>query len=191
VYLAAIPFELGETIAGLLAARGNAMRIADSANISFKSLEQVERERWERHELERLSAAEIGETDREAIIRARRGQGRFRENIATVDRSCRVTGVTNTSYLIASHIKPWRHAANEERLSKDNGLLLAPHADFLFDRGFISFGDGCVLISDVADKKTLLKLGVEPAHPKEVGPFNSQQEKFLEFHRREIFRKVS
>lgn len=48
-----------------------------------------------------------------------------------------------------------------------------------------------VLVSDLADEKTLLKLGVDPAHPKEVGAFNAQQEHFLDFHRREILRKVS
>lgn len=191
VYLAAIPDELGALIGQLLAARGNALRVADSTLSSFKSREQVERERWEQHELQRLSTEQIGETEREAIIRARRGQGRFRENIGTVERACRVTGVTNTAYLIASHIKPWRHAGNEERLSKNNGLLLAPQADFLFDRGFISFREGRVIVSDVADEATLIKLGVDPAHPKEVGAFNDAQEHFLEFHRREIFRKVS
>jgi hypothetical protein len=48
-----------------------------------------------------------------------------------------------------------------------------------------------VIVSDVADEASLLKLGVDPARPKDVGPFNAQQEEFLEFHRREIFRKVS
>ncbi|HEX2871040.1 MAG TPA: HNH endonuclease, partial [Polyangiaceae bacterium] len=86
--------------------------------------------------------------------------------------------------------RPWRHAANEERLSKNNGLLLAPHADFLFDRGFISFEEGRVIYADVADEKSLLKLGLDPSKEKVVGSFNAEQERFLEFHRREIFRKV-
>jgi hypothetical protein len=63
-------------------------------------------------------------------------------------------------------------------------------ADFLFDRGFVSFSDGRLLISDVADPKTLLKLGVDPDRSAEVGAFNDEQERFLEFHRREIFRKA-
>jgi len=56
--------------------------------------------------------------------------------------------------LVASHIKPWRHAENDERLNRHNGLMLAPHADFLFDRGFISFSDGRLLISEVVDPKS-------------------------------------
>jgi predicted restriction endonuclease len=58
-----------------------------------------------------------------------------------VEQACRITGVYNLAYLIASHIKPWRHAENDERLHRNDGLILAPQADFLFDRGFISFGE--------------------------------------------------
>lgn len=55
--------------------------------------------------------------------------------LAQVEREGRITHVSNPAYLIASHITPWRHATNVERLSAHNGLLLAPQADFLFDRG--------------------------------------------------------
>jgi hypothetical protein len=68
--------------------------------------------------------------------------------------------------------------------------MLAPQADFLFDRGFISFADGRLLISPVADEKSLVKLGVDPARPPEVGRFSDDQERFLEFHRTEIFRSA-
>jgi hypothetical protein len=68
--------------------------------------------------------------------------------------------------------------------------MLAPQADFLFDRGFISFGEGRLIISPVADEKSLVKLGVDPEKPPEVGRFTQEQEGFLEFHRTEIFRSV-
>ena len=68
--------------------------------------------------------------------------------------------------------------------------MLAPQADFLFDRGFISFGDGRLLISEVAHEASLVKLGVDPARPPEVGSFSREQEAFLEFHRAEIFRSA-
>ena len=73
---------------------------------------------------------------------------------------------------------------------RNNGLLLAPQADFLFDRGFISFGNGRLLISPVADEKSLVKLGVDPDRPPEVGRFTRAQETFLEFHQTEIFRSA-
>ena len=47
----------------------------------------------------------------------------------------------NPVYLVASHCKPWRDATNEERLDDENGLLLTPSVDHLFDRGFIGFED--------------------------------------------------
>ena len=124
-------------------------------------------------------------------MKARVGQGIFRANVACVEPECRITKVSNPAYLIASHIKPWRHATNEERLSAQNGLLLAPHADFLFDRGFISFADGQLLVSPVADEKSLVKLGVDPDRPPIVGKFSREQERFLEFHRTEIFRSAT
>jgi hypothetical protein len=68
--------------------------------------------------------------------------------------------------------------------------MLAPQADFLFDRGFISFGEGRLLVSPVADVRSLVKLGVDPEKPPEVGSFTREQERFLEFHRAEIFRDI-
>ncbi len=163
----------------------------DSRALLLRSSEEPERETWERHELSLLDEAEVVSTEREAIVKARRGQGTFRENVAGIERECRITRVSNPAYLIASHIKPWRHASNAERLSAHNGLMLAPQADYLFDRGFISFSDGKVLISEVADERSLLKLGVDPEHPPEVGSFSRDQERFLEFHRAEIFRSAN
>ena len=40
-------------------------------------------------------------------------------------------------HLVASHTKPWRDSTNEERLDGENGLLLTPTIDHLFDKGFI------------------------------------------------------
>jgi hypothetical protein len=123
-------------------------------------------------------------------VKARRGQGLFRENVARIEHACRITHVSNPAYLIASHIKPWRHASNNERVSGHNGLMLAPQADFLFDRGFISFRDGRLFVSPVADEKSLVRLGIDPDKPPDVGNFSREQETFLEFHRTEIFRSA-
>jgi len=190
VYLAALPDALGQLLASLIFLKGNPAYLADVNAPRLTSKEQLERDIWEHREIDRLAGSAVGSTVREAIIQARRGQGKFRENVSSIEPVCRVTGITNQNYLIASHIKPWRHADNDERLSRNNGLLLAPQADFLFDRGFISFGEGRVLISDVADASALIKLGIDPNRPRQVGSFNDAQERFLDFHRREIFRKV-
>src|SRR5471032_2878361 len=77
-----------------------------------------------------------------------------------IERACRITGVTREEHLRASHCKPWRDSSNEERLDGENGLLLTPNADHLFDRGFIGFEDnGDVLVSPVAHARVLYQCG--------------------------------
>lgn len=84
--------------------------------------------------------ATIPETEREAIIQSRVGQGLFRK--ALFDKyhgSCIITGIDHPKLLVASHIKPWAVSTNRERLSADNGLLLSATYDRLFDCGLITF----------------------------------------------------
>jgi len=132
----------------------------------------------------------IPETTRRALIQARRGQGRFKENVYRIERRCRVTGVFNPTHLIASHIKPWRESSDEERLTGSNGLLLTPSMDHLFDRGFITFADdGEVLVSPVADRESLDRMGIPSGSDPQVGSFNTDQRHFLQYHREEIFLK--
>ena len=89
-----------------------------------------------------------GSTDREVLIKQRVVQGRFRFSLLkTWHGACSVTGASDTSMLIASHIKPWRICQDGERLDPCNGLLLSPNLDRAFDKGYISFADdGSVLI---------------------------------------------
>ena len=99
-------------------------------------------------------------TEKEAIIKARIGQGKFRENLLKRWQCCAVTGCQEIIVLRASHIKPWRYCTNEERIDIENGLLLLPNIDALFDVGLISFDDqGSMLFSKkltIGDKSRLL-----------------------------------
>ncbi|MGB7102911.1 MAG: HNH endonuclease signature motif containing protein [Xanthobacteraceae bacterium] len=146
-------------------------------------------ESWEQKlESQVATDPQVPETDRLAIIRARRGQGLFRERVSQLETRCRVTGVENPVYLVSSHCKPWRDSNNEERLDGENGLLLTPSIDHLFDRGFISFeNDGRLLVSPVAHVPSLQKMGIEPSGSLNVGGFTSGQRTFLEFHRSGVF----
>ncbi len=91
-------------------------------------------------------------------------------------------------HLRASHLKPWRDSDNEERLNGENGLLLTPTIDHLFDRGFISFeNNGDLLISPVSHKQSLEKMGVPVETKLNVGGFTEGQKVFLDFHREDIF----
>jgi putative restriction endonuclease len=84
---------------------------------------------------------ELAPTDRESVVRARVGQGRFREELRALWGGCAITGIERADLLRASHIKPWRSSTNAERLSRHNGLLLLPQYDHLFDRGYITFDE--------------------------------------------------
>lgn len=80
-------------------------------------------------------------TEREALVRARLGQGQFRISLLTMWGKCSVTGCRNTSLLRASHIRPWANSTNKQRLDPYNGLLLTPALDAAFDQGLVTFSD--------------------------------------------------
>ena len=143
---------------------------------------------WEEHEMSRLRTdANIPETTREAVVLARRGQGLFKQRVMQIEHACRITGVTREEHLRASHCKPWRDANNDERLDGENGLLLTPNADHLFDRGFIGFEDnGDVLISPVAHMDSLARMGLNTSRVFNVGGFSQGQRRYLEFHRESV-----
>ena len=118
---------------------------------------------------------------------ARRGQGIFRDNVFRVESRCRVTGIDDSNYLIASHIKPWSESSNAERLSDNNGLMLAPHVDHLFVHGYISFSDvGDLLISPKCATGVLATWGIPSTL--NVGPFRNAQRPFLAYHREHCFK---
>jgi len=147
-------------------------------------------EEWER----RVEAAirndrQLAETEREALVLSRRGQGLFRANVQVIERACRVTKVERREHLIASHIKPWRDSSNDERLNGENGLLLTPSIDHLFDKGFLSFEDsGDLIVSPVADPVSLRRMGVPLDTSFNVGAFSSGQREFLDYHRDNVLR---
>jgi putative restriction endonuclease len=148
---------------------------------------------WERRLEEQVETDEsVNETDREAIVRARRGQGLFKQRVMAIETRCRITGVDNLSHLLASHCKPWRDSSNEERLNGENGLLLTPSIDHLFDRGFIGFEDsGNLIISPVAHRPSLQKMGVETGRAVNVGPFTEGQRQFLDYHRNGVLLQIA
>ena len=132
--------------------------------------------------------ANLQETERSAIVKSRIGQGLFRkELIKKYNSGCVITGINEKKLLIASHIKPWAVCTNAERLSIENGLLLSPTFDKLFDCGLISFADsGRILISSQLSVDVVSKL-----HISESDTFNlkaSQELKQnLEYHRDVVF----
>ena len=95
---------------------------------------------------------------------------------------------TESSTCRAGHCKPWRDSSDSERLDGENGLLLTPTIDHLFDRGFISFAtDGRLLVSPVAHRKSLARMGVPLGERVNVGPFSAGQRRYSEFHHERVF----
>jgi hypothetical protein len=130
------------------------------------------------------AAPDLERPEREAVAKYRCAQGLFRRRVLVLEASrCRVTEETNPDLLRASHIKPWRTSDDTEKQDGDNGLLLAPHVDALFDKGLISFADdGSMLLSEGLDSAVLQRWGIR--YPLNVGPFREGQKKYLRHHRR-------
>jgi putative restriction endonuclease len=185
VYLTEIPEPLAQVLMGLIGLEVAALAVTAR---DVKPIPADDLDTWERT-LERQVASDpsIRETERLALIRARNGQGLFKDRVSKIETKCRITGVENPVHLIASHCKPWRDSTNEERLDGENGLLLTPSIDHLFDRGFIGFeNNGKLIISPVAHKPSLHRMGIETTKVVNVGDFTTGQKQFLDFHRNAV-----
>lgn len=179
VYLAAIPEPMAATVRRLLGPQADEAerRIRESAGPDF--LDDVEEARVQRR-------ADLGPAEKETLIRARLGQGRFRQGLEGTEVACRLTGLIDRRHLRASHIKPWCVCDDAEKLDANNGLLLSPHIGHLFDRGYISFTDqGELTVSKALNPVVLIDWGL-PVSMKSKA-FNEQQCVYLEYHRKHVF----
>lgn len=123
------------------------------------------------------------QTTREALVKARIGQGRWRSDLMQLwSGRCAVTQLDVGRLLRASHIKPWRDSNNSERLNVFNGLLLSPAYDAAFDAGLISFAhDGRIIVSPVLTAGQMAAAGISS----EVRILSLQEDHlaFLDHHR--------
>jgi len=196
VYLTEVPALLAQALIGLIGVEARVVAgRAEEVSLQAETLtDSADVELWEHHiEATIESDVAIPETDREALIIARRGQGLFKQRVMAIERACRLTGVTNLVHLRASHCKPWRDCiTNEERLDGENGLLLTPTIDHLFDRGFISFeNSGELLVSPVAHLPSLNRMGVPTDRVVNVGGFTEGQKHFLSYHRDSVLLRAA
>lgn len=181
VYLTAVPERMAEVLLRLIGneayAITNNLRDQDIAEIESADIEQEIRQN-----------TSLEHTEKEQLVKSRRGQGIYRTNLERIEKACRITGVTEREHLRASHIKPWKNSTNMERLDGHNGLLLSPHIDALFDKGYISFEDnGDMLISIKTSPIVLSQWGIKSKL--NVGNFNDKQKIYLAYHRAEVFKK--
>jgi predicted restriction endonuclease len=129
----------------------------------------------------------LSSTEREAIVKARIGQGRFRQSLIDYWGACAVTNCVEATLLCASHIKPWASASLAERLSIYNGLLLSPALDACFDAGYVSFDDdGKIVVSERLKPDDASALGIHAdMHLRQIEP---EHWKYLAYHREHIFK---
>lgn len=177
IYLAKISEEMADVLLALSRGVGDSIVDELSQNLDFVPPND---EIAEVNEI--IMRTDIGPTQKTQIVNSRRGQGVFKAQVRQIERACRVTKVTNPRHLIASHIKPWNKSNDTEKISGYNGLLLAPHIDHLFDRGFISFeSNGNLILSSQLDNSILDKWSIDKKI--NVGSFRNEQQQFLEYHR--------
>jgi hypothetical protein len=157
---------------------------SESLDDSEQSRRQIEEDEIE---LRILNRKIDGPVEKTQLVRARRGQGAFRQNVLSREPRCRVTGTSDPRFLRASHIKPWRDSTDVEKIDGDNGLMLAPHVDALFDRGYVTVGEnGALLISAQINPEILRAWGIDAEV--NLGVFNDSQSQFLQYHRENVFR---
>lgn len=138
-------------------------------------------------DLQAVAAADS--TVREALVKQRRGQDKYRDAMEKLwGGCCPVTGIGHPAFLVASHAKPWADSSPSERLDPYNGILLAVHIDRLFDGGWISFADDGTLIvsprlpSSVSGRllANLLSLKID---------IQDEHRPYLTYHRNKVFQR--
>ncbi len=128
-------------------------------------------------------------TEVERLVVQRVGQSMFRDDLLDYWQGrCAVTGLSVTELLRASHIKPWADCESDaERLDVFNGILLAPHLDAVFDRGFITIApDSEVVISASLSKSDRAALGLTASLA--LSGLTEEHQRYLAWHRQHVFK---
>jgi len=177
MYLAPIPRAMAEVMNALIGPSSDAI----TDDVTARLFQEVDRDDVE--DIDTIEhRTDIGATEKRRLVKARRGQGLFRIVVSLVEPRCRITQAANKLHLVASHIKPWSESTDDERLDRYNGLLLSPHADHLFDKGWLSFKNtGEIIVAEKLDRQVLEDWHIDVT--RNVGRFHREQEAFLEYHR--------
>lgn len=143
--------------------------------------------RVEREE-EEIVESDVPQEKKQQLMRARKGQGEYRQKLLLECPYCPITLVSDDRLLIASHIKPWTASNDFEKTDPKNGFMLTPTFDRLFDRGFLSFtNDKKTMLSPFLSNMTYSKIGISNNRTILHLPIEGREE-YLEFHRKEIFK---
>lgn len=141
------------------------------------------------HVYEKKTAKLPKTTEAERLVVQRVGQDIFRAGLIDFwEGRCAITGLAVPELLRASHIKPWADCDTDaERLDVYNGILLAPHLDAAFDRGFITLeDDGTVVVSPSLAAEDREVLGL--MQPLSALGVSDGHRHYLPWHRNTLFR---
>ena len=129
-------------------------------------------------------------TERKGLVTSRVGQGAYRKRIIhRWQYKCAVTSFDKLDVLIASHIVPWADSNDNERLDVNNGLLLSPTYDALFDRHLISFeNNGKIILSDTIELQAFEKIGV--VGKEQINNLSEYNIKYLDRHRNRFYESI-
>lgn len=132
----------------------------------------------------------ITATEKEIIVKARQGQGKFRDDVIFLHKKCPFTGVDNPKFLRAGHLKPWSKCDdNKERIDPLNGLPLTPVVDLLLDQGLLSFDEtGVAMFSPELNTEDLRSMGINPDGSYKIRIINENQLKYIDHHRTKVFK---
>lgn len=180
---------------GVIEHAGNSRILGEWVNgelVAWETREQEAEGEYERIVTEEFALIEsnldeIQGEERLVITKQRINQSVFRKRLLKrYGNRCCLCGVSGKDMLIASHIKPWSVASADERVDVNNGLLLCPNHDWLFDKGYISFdSNGKVIISvDLSDINQIF-MNVDQ---KKVVNLSEQTRNYMKYHRNNIFK---
>ncbi len=126
-------------------------------------------------------------TEKLTLIKSRVGHGGLKKKLLEREGKCKVCGLSDERFLIASHIKPWNQSDAQERLDIENVLLLCPHHDSVFDKGYITFdGDGTLVISSELSSESRALLNLVEGKKVVISDKNGH---YLRWHKQYLFRQ--
>ena len=146
-----------------------------------------------------IDDSDLPATEKERLVAARIGQGKFRSDVISawqIGEACCLTGIAIPELLIASHIKPWRDSNPKERLDAANGLLLATHVDKLFDKHLLSFkqeGDDYVVVLNPRVRDVAEQLGIantKKINAKRLGASEGNFSSYMQGHLEQFMDKL-
>lgn len=134
------------------------------------------------------SLEKLGPTEKEQLVKTRIGHSQLKELLINKDCQCKICGLNDERFLIASHIQRWSVSDDNERRDINNAYLLCPDHDWLFDKFYISFDDdGNILLSDKVDESIYDKLKISGDINKIT--LNDGNKKYMKWHREQFEKK--